>query len=119
MSGGSAGVDWPAWVQAIGSVAGIFAAVGVPLWMRHLEREAARSARLTAVVIRRVTDGGLELRITYKPEERHVALWADVSLLDPPFPPAVLLEASRVREQHPTFVATQRVVTRLGPARKA
>lgn len=29
-------IDWPAWVQAIGSVAGIFAAVGVPVWQRHL-----------------------------------------------------------------------------------
>lgn len=34
----TAGIDWPSWIQAVGSVAGIFAAVGVAWWQQRVAR---------------------------------------------------------------------------------
>lgn len=43
-------IDWPAWVQAVGSVVGIFAAVGVPVWQRHLsDRDRLERERIESI----------------------------------------------------------------------
>lgn len=41
------GIDWPAWVQAVGSLIGIAIATAVPAWQRHKASEDARKAILT------------------------------------------------------------------------
>lgn len=42
-------VDWPAWVQAIGSVVAIFAAVGVAAWQSHASEKARRVDQQSAL----------------------------------------------------------------------
>lgn len=48
-SGPSSGTDWPAWVQAIGSVIAILVAVAVPLYVNWLQ-EASRAREREAIV---------------------------------------------------------------------
>ncbi|WP_426805365.1 hypothetical protein [Stenotrophomonas sp. SrG] len=50
----TAGIDWPAWVQAVGSVVAIFSAIGIAAWERHSSREdlaeRARAERVARYV---------------------------------------------------------------------
>lgn len=39
-------IDWPAWVQAIGSVLGIFSAVGIPIYINKLAEDRHDTQRL-------------------------------------------------------------------------
>ena len=49
--------DAPAWVQAVGSVAAILAAVGIAAWQRHADKEAEKkTARATVMVVGASTD---------------------------------------------------------------
>lgn len=58
----AAGIDWPAWVQAVGSVGAIIFAVLVPRWHRKadkLEREkrdALEAVALAAIVMRELEE---------------------------------------------------------------
>lgn len=54
--------DWPAWVQAVGSVLAILAAIGIAMWQRHVERadrkaaDASAARSLGVVVLREVRE---------------------------------------------------------------
>lgn len=55
-------VEWPAWVQAVGSVLAIFAAIGIAMWQRQAERadrrldNASAAKSLAVVVLREVRE---------------------------------------------------------------
>jgi hypothetical protein len=49
--------DAPAWVQAVGSVAAILAAIGIAAWQRHADKETEKkTARATVMVVGASTD---------------------------------------------------------------
>jgi hypothetical protein len=58
----TASIEWPAWVQAVGSVLAIFAAIGIAMWQRQMERadrkvaNASAARSLGVVVLREVRE---------------------------------------------------------------
>lgn len=68
-------VEWPAWVQAVGSIAAIFVAVAVPGWQRSQQRKdeqdkAGREARSMALFL---LDAATEFRDLAEFNERVLA----------------------------------------------
>jgi hypothetical protein len=57
-----ASIEWPAWVQAVGSVLAILAAIGIAMWQRQVERadrkvaNASAAKSLGVVVLREVRE---------------------------------------------------------------
>ena len=57
-------LDAPAWVQAVGSVIAIVAAIGIALWQRHSEQvESRKRARATVMVVGAAVDSKLLMLI--------------------------------------------------------
>lgn len=44
-------LDAPAWVQAVGSIVAIFAAIGIAMWQRHSDKKVARNAARATVMV--------------------------------------------------------------------
>ncbi|WP_312705253.1 hypothetical protein [Stenotrophomonas lactitubi] len=68
-------IEWPAWVQAVGSIAAIFVAVAVPGWQRSQQRKderekAAREARSMALAL---LDATTQFRDASESYERDLA----------------------------------------------
>ncbi len=83
-----AGGDLPAWVQAIGSIMAIIAAagaaIGVPIWERHLDRQRANRSRLKVATREFANAPGLAVTMHFEPDAEHQGLVALVSMLKTP-----------------------------------
>lgn len=76
------GADWPAVVQAVGSILAILVAASIPVYERWLDRQRRNAQRLSLTTTRD-SDTHLSLIISYKAEQTNVALYAQVTLLEP------------------------------------
>ena len=77
------GVDWPAWVQAVGSLIALAIAVGIPIIQRHLERRDRRLASLQMEVERLNLIGQTRVHLRWRPLSAHAGASVSLKVLRP------------------------------------
>jgi len=77
------GLDWPAWLQAVGSLVALAIAVGVPIVQRYVERRDKLLAALQLEVARLNIIGLTSVKLRWRPLSSHAGASATLRVLKP------------------------------------